>query len=65
MACTNKLKEIFYMTTIRSAMTYEAEYWPIKKQHMHKMSVIKMRMLMSMCGKLGKIELEMSGLGSI
>ena len=32
-------------------MTYEAECWPFKKQHMHKMNVAKMRMLRWMCGK--------------
>ena len=26
-------------------MAYGVEYWPIKKQHMHKISVVEMRML--------------------
>ena len=35
-----KLKGKFYKTTtIRLALTYVVECWPIKKQHMHKMSV--------------------------
>ena len=49
-----RLKERFYTTTIRPAMTYGAECWPIKKQHMHKMDVAEMRMLRWMCGKTSK-----------
>ena len=34
---STKLKENFYMMTIRSAMmTYKVECWPIKEQHMNK-----------------------------
>ena len=35
-------------------MTYGAECWSIKKQHMHKMSIAKMRMLRWMRGKTKK-----------
>ena len=40
-----RLKEEFYRIAIRLAMTYGAECWPIKKQHMYKMDVVEMRML--------------------
>ena len=40
-----RLNRKFYKTTIKPTMTYGAKCWPIKKQHMHKMSVVKMRML--------------------
>lgn len=40
-----RLKEKFYRTMIRLIMTYRAECWPIRKQHMHKVSLAKMRML--------------------
>ena len=40
-----RLKEKIYKTAIRPTMTYGAECWPIKKQHMHKMDVAKMRMM--------------------
>ena len=40
-----RLKGKFYMTTIKPAMAYGEEHWPIKKQHMHKMDVADMRML--------------------
>lgn len=49
---------------IKPAMTYAAEYWPVKKQYMHKW-VARMRMLRWMFGKLGKIEVEMSAFMSI
>ena len=49
-----RLKEKFYRTAIGPAMTYGADCWPIKKQHMYKMDVTEMRMLMSMCGKTRK-----------
>ena len=46
-----RLKDKFYMIAIKPAMTYEAECWSIKKQHMHKKDVVEMRMLRWMCGK--------------
>ena len=49
-----RLKGKFYRTTIRSAMTYGAKCWPIKKQHMQKMDVAEMRMLRWMCSKTRK-----------
>ena len=49
-----KLKGRFYRTTIRPVLTYGAECWPIKKQHMHKMDVANMGMLKWMCGKARK-----------
>ncbi|CAO2829191.1 unnamed protein product [Amaranthus hypochondriacus] len=36
--------------TIRPAMLYGAEYWPVKKIFEHKMKVTEMRMLRWMCG---------------
>ena len=58
------LKEKFYRTMIRPVLTYGAEYWPITKEHMHKMSVANLRMLRWMCAKTKK-ELEMRAFGSI
>ena len=37
-----KLKRKFYKTTIRLAMSYGTDYWGVKKQNFHKMSVIEM-----------------------
>ena len=42
---STRLNGKFYKAITRPAMTYGAECWPIKKQHMHKMSVAEMRML--------------------
>ena len=42
-AYQRRLKEKFYRTTIKLAMAYEAECWPISKQLMHKISVVKIR----------------------
>ena len=49
-----RLKKDFYRISIRPAMTYGAECWPIKKQDMYKKEVAGMRMLRWMCGKTGK-----------
>ena len=49
----------------RPAMTYGIECWLIKKQRMHKMSVVDMRMLSGFVVKLGMIESEMSAFESI
>ena len=49
-----RLKERFYRTVIRRAITYGAKCWPIKKQHMHEMDVGEMRILRWMCGKTRK-----------
>ena len=38
------MKEKFYTTAIKTPMPYGLECWPIKKKHMHRMSVIDMRM---------------------
>ncbi|KAI8556243.1 hypothetical protein RHMOL_Rhmol05G0237300 [Rhododendron molle] len=46
-----KLKRKFYGTSIRPMMLYGTECWPIKKQHVNKLSVAEMRMLTWMCGK--------------
>ena len=48
-----RLKEKFYRTAIRPAMTYGTKCWPIKKQHTHKMGVAEMRILRWICGKTG------------
>ena len=42
------------MTTIRPITTYGAKCWPIKKQHMHKIDVVLMRILRWMYGKTRK-----------
>ena len=39
------LKGKFYRTAIRPAKLYGTECWTVKKQHICKMSVTKMRML--------------------
>jgi hypothetical protein len=45
-----KLKDKFYMTTIRPAMLYGAEYWPTKRRHVQQLSVAEMHMLRWICG---------------
>ena len=40
-----KLKEKIYNTTIWLAILYGTEFWVVKKQYIHKMSVVEMRML--------------------
>ena len=47
------MKEMFYRIMIRPAMTYGAECWPIKKQHMHKMDVLRW-----MCSKSRKDKIK-------
>ena len=39
-------------------MAYGVEIWPVKKQHMQKMSVARMRLLRWMCGKTRKIRIR-------
>ncbi|XP_057532812.1 uncharacterized protein LOC130810692 [Amaranthus tricolor] len=46
----SKLKGKFYRTTIRPALLYRTECWPVEKIFEHKMEVTKMRMLRWMCG---------------
>ncbi|XP_057543859.1 uncharacterized protein LOC130823249 [Amaranthus tricolor] len=46
----SKLKGKFYRATIRPALLYRTECWPVKKIFEHKMEVTKMRMLNWMCG---------------
>ena len=50
-----KLKGKFYKTTIRPVMLYGIECWAIKKKHIHKMSVVKVRMLRRISGNTRKI----------
>ncbi|XP_059282471.1 uncharacterized protein LOC132036212 [Lycium ferocissimum] len=45
-----KLKGKFYNVVVRPTMLYGAECWPVKKSHVQKMKVAKMRMLQGMCG---------------
>ena len=45
------LKEKFYRTAIRPTLLYGTECWANKKQHIHKISVVEMRMLRWMCSK--------------
>lgn len=33
------------MIVIRPVLLYSTEYWAVKKQHIHKLSVVNMRML--------------------
>ena len=40
-----KLNSKLYKTTLRLAMLYDIEHWVVKKQHIHKMSIAKIRML--------------------
>ena len=40
-----KLNAKLYKTTLRLAMLYDVECWAVKKQHIHKMSIVKIRML--------------------
>ena len=40
-----KLNSKLYKTTVRLAMLYDIERWVVKKQHIHKMSIAKIRML--------------------
>lgn len=40
-----RLNDQFYRTMIRLAIAYRIECVPIKKQYMHGMSVVEMRML--------------------
>ena len=49
-----RFKEKLHKTTIRPVVTYGAECWPIRKQHMQKVSLKEMRMLGWMCGKTRK-----------
>lgn len=53
-----KVKGMYYRITIRSAMLYGSEYWLVKVQHIHNISVAEMWMLRWMCGhtKLDKIK---------
>ena len=48
---STRLKGKFYRTAIIPAITHGAKCWPIKKQHMHIMDVVKMRMLRWTCGE--------------
>jgi len=41
----NKLREKIYKTVIQPSMLYGIKHWAVKKQNIHKMSVVKMRML--------------------
>ena len=40
-----KLNSKLYKTTLRLAMLYDIERWVVKKQHINKMSIAKIRML--------------------
>ena len=40
-----KLNAKLYKTTLQLAMLYDIECWTVKKQHIHKMSGAKIRML--------------------
>ena len=40
-----KFKGKFYRTVIRPNMLYDIDGWAIKKQHLHKMSIVEMRIL--------------------
>jgi len=53
------LKGKFYKTTIRLVMLYGTECWAIKKKHVHKMGVVKVRMLRRISGNTWKIGFKM------
>ena len=53
-----KLKTKMYKTTIRPALTYRTKCWPIRKNHMQKMSATKMRLLKWMYGTTRKEEIS-------
>lgn len=38
-----KLKEFFYEISVRPTMLYGNECWVLKKQHVHKISVVEIR----------------------
>ena len=46
-----KLQEKFYKTTTSAVMLYDNKCWAIKKQHVHKMNVVEMRILLSISGE--------------
>lgn len=49
-----RLKGRIYRTTIKPAMIYGVECLPFKKQYMLKISVVEIRMLRWVCGKIRK-----------
>lgn len=49
-----KLKGRFYKISMRPIMLYHIEYWAMKKQHIHKISVAKLRMLIWINGNIRK-----------
>ena len=49
-----KLKGKFYRTAVRPVMLYGTKCWVVKREHIHKMSMIEMKMLRQMCGKTKK-----------
>ena len=53
-----KLKGKFYRIAIRLAMLYGIECWVIKKMHIHKMSVMEMRMLRWISGNTRKDRIQ-------
>ncbi|KAL6497468.1 Palmitoyl-protein thioesterase 1 [Orobanche gracilis] len=50
----NRLKGEFYRTAIKPALLYGTECWAVKQCHVHKMSVVEMRLLRWMCGHTRK-----------
>ena len=46
------LKKKFYRTIVRPSLLYDTECWTNKKQYTQKISVIEIRMLRWMCGKI-------------
>jgi len=60
-----KLKRKFYKIAIQLTMLYGTECWAVKKQHIHKMSVVEMRMLRWISGiqkdRIRKIHLKIKG----
>ncbi|XP_070002242.1 uncharacterized protein [Nicotiana sylvestris] len=55
-----RLKGEFYKVVVRPTMLYGAESWPVKNSHVQQMKVVKMRMLIWICGhtRLDKIRNE-------
>jgi len=55
-----RLKGRVYHMTVRPALLYGAEYWPVKKSHIQKMRIAEMRMIYWICHhrRLDKIRNE-------
>ena len=53
-----KLNGKFYRTAIRLSMFYGIECWVVEKQHIHKMSVVEMKMLRQLSVNTREYEIQ-------